>query len=209
MVKGMKINYNIGMLKIIEELEGKRPKLLLHSCCGPCSTSVIDRLNPYFEIIVYYYNPNISPKEEYIRRAEEQRIYLESLGIEYILGDYEVEKYESVIKGLEDKKEGGRRCLECFRLRLEKTAQKADELNIGYFTTTLTVSAHKNSQLINEAGIKIAGKYKVEYLVSDFKKEGGYQKSVDMSRELGMYRQDYCGCKFSKKEREINSENKI
>ncbi|MDD2371787.1 MAG: epoxyqueuosine reductase QueH [Firmicutes bacterium] len=205
----MKINYNKEMNKTIEELKGKRPKILLHSCCGPCSTSVIDRLNPYFEIIVYYYNPNISPEEEYLRRAEEQINYLKSIGIEYVLGDYEIEKYESAVRGLEKEKEGGLRCLTCFRLRLEKTAQKADELNIGYFTTTLTVSAHKNSQLINEAGIKIARNYEVSYLASDFKKEDGYKKSVDLSKELGMYRQDYCGCKFSKKESEIKSEDKI
>ncbi len=202
----MKINYNIGMEKIIEELKGEKPKLLLHSCCGPCSTSVIDRLNPFFELIVYFYNPNIYPEAEYLRRATEQKKYIESLGLEYIQGDYEVGEFESVVKGLEKEKEGGRRCLECFRLRLEKTAQMADTLNIKYYTTTLTVSAHKNSQLINEAGLKIANKYKVDFLVSDFKKKSGYQKSIEMSKEQGMYRQDYCGCKFSEKEREIDSE---
>ena len=205
----MRINYNKEMVNIIKGIEGKRPKLLLHSCCGPCSTSVIERLKPFFELVVYFYNPNIFPKDEYTRRAFEQSNYLEKLGIEYIQGDYEIDQYESVVKGLEEEKEGGRRCLECFRLRLEKTAQMADKMNIGYFTTTLTVSAHKNSQLINEAGLKIAGRYNTKFLVSDFKKEGGYQKSIEISKEQGMYRQDYCGCIYSKNERENNSENDV
>ncbi len=198
----MKINYNIKMINKIKELDGKRPKLLLHSCCGPCSTSVILRLKDYFEITVYYYNPNIFPIEEYSRRKEEQRLYLESLGIKYILGEYENEKYESAINGLELEPEGGLRCKECFKLRLSKTAILADELKIDYFTTTLTVSTHKNSQVINEIGLDIAKDYMVEFLNSDFKKNDGYRKSVDMSQELGMYRQDYCGCIYSMKERE-------
>lgn len=205
----MKINYNLEMIKIIKELNGRRPSLLLHSCCGPCSTSVINELKDYFELIVYYYNPNIFPKEEYLRRKEEQRLYLESLGIVYILGDYENDKYESAIKGLEMEPEGGSRCSVCFKLRLEKTAQIADELNMEYFTTTLTVSTHKNSRIINEIGLELANEYKVEYLVSDFKKNDGYGKSIRMSQELGMYRQDYCGCSYSKQEREKKIEEII
>lgn len=205
----MKINYNLEMIKIIKGLNGRRPSLLLHSCCGPCSTSVINELKDYFELIVYYYNPNIFPKEEYLRREEEQRLYLESLGIVYILGDYENDKYESAIKGLEMEPEGGSRCSVCFKLRLEKTAQIADELNMEYFTTTLTVSTHKNSRIINEIGLELANEYKVEYLVSDFKKNDGYGKSIRMSQELGMYRQDYCGCSYSKQEREKKIEEII
>ena len=205
----MKSNYNLEMMNIIKGFKGKRPSLLLHSCCGPCSTSVIERLNDYFEIIVYYYNPNIFPKEEYLRREEEQRLYLESIGIKYILGKYENDKYESSIKGLEFEPEGGSRCQKCFELRLEKTAYLADELNIDYFTTTLTVSTHKNSRVINEIGLEVANDYRVEYLISDFKKNDGYRKSVQMSQELGMYRQDYCGCLYSKKEREQKIEENV
>jgi hypothetical protein len=205
----MKINYNFEMLNIIKGFNGRRPSLLLHSCCGPCSTSVIDRLIEYFELIVYYYNPNIYPKEEYLRREEEQRLYLESLGIKYILGEYENAKYESAVVGLEDEPESGLRCRECFKLRLEKTAILADELSIEYFTTTLTVSTHKNSKVINEIGIEVAKDYRVEYLISDFKKNDGYRKSVEMSQELGMYRQDYCGCLYSKKEREKKIEENV
>lgn len=207
--KGMKNNYNLEMMNIIKGFNGKRPSLLLHSCCGPCSTSVIDRLKNYFEITIYYYNPNIFPKEEYLRREDEQRIYLESIGIKYILGDYETDKYETAISGLEIEKEGGLRCNVCFEMRLKKTAIIADELNIDYFTTTLTVSTHKNSKAINEIGLEVANDYRVVYLVSDFKKDDGYRKSVQMSQELGMYRQDYCGCLFSKKEREKKIEENV
>lgn len=205
----MKINYNLEMMNIIKGFNGKRPSLLLHSCCGPCSTSVIDKLKDYFEISVYYYNPNIFPKEEYLRREEEQRLYLESLGIKYILGDYENEIYESAISGLEMELEGGLRCNVCFEIRLRKTAAIADELNIDYFTTTLTVSTHKNSKVINEIGLEIAKDFKVKYLSSDFKKDDGYKQSILMSQELGMFRQDYCGCLYSKKEREKKIEENV
>jgi len=205
----MKINYNHEMMNIIKSLEGRRPKLLLHSCCGPCSTSVIDRLRQYFDLTVYFYNPNIYPENEYLRREEEQRTYLEALGIGYIPGDYEKDKYEVAVTGLELEPEGGSRCKRCFDMRLEKTAQLADEMNMDYFTTTLTVSTHKNSQLINEIGLTIGSKHKAIYLPSDFKKDDGYRKSIEMSKELGMYRQDYCGCKFSKQEREKKSEENI
>lgn len=209
MDKGKKINYNLEMLKLIKGLDGRRPGLLLHSCCGPCSTSVIAELNEHFDIIVYYYNPNIFPKEEYLRREEEQRIYLESIGIKYILGNYENDKYEAAINGLEMEPEGGSRCTECFRLRLVDTARLADELNIEYFTTTLTVSTYKNSSVINQIGIEVANEYIVEYLYSDFKKNDGYKKSLELSRKLGMYRQDYCGCLYSKKEREKRIEKNV
>lgn len=205
----MKINYNFEMMNIIKGFNGRRPSLLLHSCCGPCSTSVILRLKDYFEITVYYYNPNIYPKEEYLRREEEQKLYLDSIGIKYILGDYENDKYESAISGLEIEPEGGLRCSVCFKMRLENTATIADKLNTDYFTTTLTVSTHKNSKVINEIGMEISKDYRVEYLISDFKKNDGYRKSVQMSQELGMYRQDYCGCFYSKKEREKKIEENV
>lgn len=207
--KGMKINYNLEMMNIIKYLNGKRPGLLLHSCCGPCSTSVIDRLKEYFDLTVYYYNPNIFPEEEYFRREEEQRLYLESLGIKYIQGNYDNDRYEALIKGLELEPEGGSRCSVCFKLRLDRTARMAAEMNIEYFTTTLTVSTHKNSSIINEIGLKVAEENKVKYLVSDFKKNDGYRKSIMMSQELGMYRQDYCGCLYSKKEREKKIEKNV
>lgn len=202
MEEEMKINYNQEMQKTIEGLDGKRPGLLLHSCCGPCSTSVIERLKPYFELTVYFYNPNIYPEAEYSRRQEEQKRYLASIGVDYLAGDYESGVYENHILGLEKEPEGGRRCHSCFELRLEKTAAKADDLKIEYFTTTLTVSTHKNSQVINRIGIDVAERHGAKFLKSDFKKNDGYKRSVNLSQELGMYRQDYCGCRYSIKERE-------
>ena len=176
-----------------------KPKLLLHSCCGPCSTSVIQRLMPDYDITVYYFNPNIYPNEEYIKRQNEQERFIKehTTGINLIKCEWQNELYENKIKGLEFCKEGGDRCTQCFILRLEQTAKKCKELGYDIFATTLSVSPHKNAKLINEIGLQLEQKYGVKYLVSDFKKQDGYLNSIKLSKEYGLYRQNYCGCKYS------------
>ena len=193
----MNINYNEEMKKIISNLDDHNT-LLLHSCCGPCSSSVIERLRDYFDITVIYYNPNIEPKEEYEKRKSEQLRLLNELGIKFMDIDYLNNEYHKKIKGYENEPENGLRCPLCFELRLDKTASKAKENNFDFFGTTLTVSPHKNSKIINEIGLKLEDKYKIKYLVSDFKKEDGYKRSIELSRKYDLYRQDYCGCLYSK-----------
>ena len=203
-----KINYNVLMEQIIldDEKNNRVPTLLLHTCCAPCSTAVIARLSDYFKITVFYYNPNIEPYEEYLKRKEEQQRLLKVFPSKYPLAfldcDYENEKFHAMAKGLEEEKERGPRCFKCYRLRLEKTALKAKENHFDYFGTSLTVSPYKNAQKLNEIGLELAKEYGVSYLVSDFKKEDGYRKSIMYSKEYQLYRQDYCGCIYSKKERE-------
>lgn len=193
----MNINYNEEMKKIISNLDDHN-KLLLHSCCGPCSSSVIERLKDYFDITVIYYNPNIEPKEEYEKRKSEQLRLLNELGIKFMDIDYLNNEYHKKIKGYENEPENGLRCPLCFELRLDKTASKAKENNFDYFGTTLTVSPHKNSKIINEIGLKLEEKYGVKFLLSDFKKEDGYKRSIELSKKYDLYRQDYCGCLYSK-----------
>ncbi len=201
----MKENFH---LLCLEELNTfKEPKtILLHSCCAPCSSHVITFLTNYFNITILYYNPNISPKEEYLKRKEEQIRLINTLKTKNKLDildcDYDNNIYESQIKGFEDAKEGGSRCSICFNLRLTKTAKLAKEHNYDYFGTTLTVSPHKNSQVINEIGRNIEKKYQIKWLPSDFKKDEGYKKSITLSKEYNLYRQDYCGCIYSKKAKE-------
>lgn len=198
----MKTNYNIELEKIIKDnLEKKlRPTLLLHTCCAPCSSSVIERLYEYFDITVFYYNPNIEPYEEYIKRKEEQKRFLseQNKNIKFMDCDYENEEFKRISKGLEDLPEGGHRCHECYKLRLLKTAQKAKEQSFNYFGTTLTVSPYKNSQILNALGHEISEKLNIKYLYSDFKKKEGYKRSIELSKEYNLYRQDYCGCSYSK-----------
>lgn len=193
----MNINYNEEMKKIISNLDDHN-KILLHSCCGPCSSSVIERLRDYFDITVLYYNPNIEPKEEYEKRKSEQLRLLNELGIKFMDIDYLNEEYHNVVKGYESEPENGLRCPICFELRLDKTAFLAKENNFDYFGTTLTVSPHKNSKIINEIGLKLQDKYNIKYLLSDFKKEDGYKRSIELSKKYDLYRQDYCGCLYSK-----------
>lgn len=193
----MNINYNEEMKKIISNLDDHN-KLLLHSCCGPCSSSVIERLRDYFDITVFYYNPNIEPKEEYEKRKSEQLRLLNELGIKFMDIDYLNNEYHKKIKGYENEPENGLRCPLCFELRLDKTASKAKENNFDYFGTTLTVSPHKNSKIINEIGLKLEERYGVKFLLSDFKKEDGYKRSIELSKKYDLYRQDYCGCLYSK-----------
>lgn len=199
----MKTNYQLKLEEIIKKEEGKIPTLLLHSCCAPCSSYVLEYLSKYFKITILYYNPNISPKEEYDKRLDEQKRLIGELKtinpVTLIECDYDNEVYERTIKGLEDEPERGSRCTKCFRLRLEYTVKKAKELGFDYFGTTLSVSPYKNSNLLNEIGKELSDKYNIPYLYSDFKKKEGYKRSIELSRIYNLYRQDYCGCKYSKR----------
>ena len=174
-----------------------RPKLLLHSCCGPCSTSVLELLTNYFDIDVFYFNPNIYPQDEYIKRKEEQKRLLKELNIKFIEGDYDQDLYNKEIKGLENEPEGGIRCKACINYRMLVTCLYAKKNKYDYFTTTLSVSPHKNSKMINEIGYNLEKDIGVKYLYSDFKKQDGYKKSIELSKKFNLYRQDYCGCKYS------------
>ena len=202
----MKQNYQLVLEKTLKALqaEDKRPSLLLHSCCGPCSSYVMEYLAQYFDITIFYYNPNISPAAEFQFRAEEQQrlIHEMGLGVKFQLGTYEPERFFALAKGHEAEPEGGERCFKCYRLRLEEAARAAKAGGFSYFTTTLSISPHKNAQVLNELGKEISDTFGVPYLYSDFKKKNGYKRSVELSALYGLYRQDYCGCVFSKKERE-------
>lgn len=221
----MKRNYQKELEKIIETQQSQReqqggreraegqqvPRLLLHSCCAPCSSYVLEYLSQYFQITVFYYNPNIYPEEEYEKRVEEQRQFIHQFQqnrqtffheISFQEGSYEKERFYQAAQGLEAVPEGGERCFRCYRLRLEETARRAREQKMDYFTTTLSISPLKNAEKLNEIGEMLAQEYGVSYLVSDFKKKNGYKRSVELSEEYGMYRQDYCGCIFSMEERE-------
>jgi len=195
-----KINYDKVLENIISKLDN-RPKLLLHSCCGPCSSYVITYLKDYFDITILYYNPNIEPKEEYEKRKNEQIRLINELNIPHLdLMDtpYDNEKYRNTILGYENEVEGGIRCHICYELRLEKTAKLGKENNYEYFGTTLTVSPYKNAQVLNVIGEKLANNYNINWLYGDFKKKEGYKKSIELSKKYELYRQDYCGCLFSK-----------
>ena len=192
-----------------EELRGARDKrLLLHSCCAPCSSHCLSELSPQIGVTVLYYNPNLDCAEEYEKRKREQLRFLRETGLaDFLDCDYAPEDYLAAVRGLEEEKEGGARCAVCFRLRLERTAREAKARGFDYFATTLTVSPLKNAKLINTIGFAVAEEVGVKYLPSDFKKRGGYLHSVKLSEEYGLYRQDYCGCAFSKAEREWQKEN--
>lgn len=187
-----------------EELRGARDKrLLLHSCCAPCSSHCLSELSPQIGVTVLYYNPNLDCAEEYEKRKREQLRFLRETGLaDFLDCDYAPEEYLFSVRGLEEEKEGGARCAVCFRLRLERTAREAKARGFDYFATTLTVSPLKNAKLINTIGFAVAEEVGVKYLPSDFKKRGGYLHSVRLSEKYGLYRQDYCGCAFSKAERE-------
>lgn len=201
MNSNQKINYDIKLEEIINSLD-YTPKLLLHSCCAPCSSACIERLSNYFDITILYYNPNIEPFEEYLKRKEEEIRFINEFKTKNKLDildcDYDNDKFHEVSKGLEDEVEGGKRCHRCYRLRLEYTAKKAKELNYDYFGTTLTVSPYKNSQVLNEIGASLEETYNIKYLYSDFKKKEGYKRSIELSKEYDLYRQNYCGCIYSK-----------
>ena len=202
----MKENYQKSMELLIEkeQLHHKVPTLLLHACCAPCSSSVLEKLSSVFEITIYYYNPNISPYEEYEKRVREIKRFINEFPvvhpIHFLEGKYDSEHFEAIAQGLEQEKEGGARCSKCYHLRLEETAKVAREYHFDYFTTTLSVSPYKNADALNRIGRFLEEKYDVLYLVSDFKKKDGYKRSIELSREYNLYRQDYCGCIYSKKE---------
>ncbi|MBQ9951616.1 MAG: epoxyqueuosine reductase QueH [Clostridia bacterium] len=204
----MKINYQLEMEREIARIlkDGRRPRLLLHSCCAPCSSAVLEQLTKVFDITVYFYNPNIAPEEEFLHRVEEQRRFIGEMPrqgvIDLIQGEYDDETFHALAKGLEEVPEGGERCTRCFRLRLGKTAQMAAEEKFDYFTTTLSISPLKDAQRLNAIGAELSAQFGVPYLFSDFKKKNGYKRSCELSAEYGLYRQDYCGCIYSKMERD-------
>lgn len=199
-----KINYDKLMMEEIESLNGERKSVLLHTCCGPCSSACIERLSNYLDVTVYYYNPNVEPYEEYLKRKETQIKLLEDLNIPYIDADYDNDYYRAQVKGLESEKEGGARCPVCFKIRLKRTAEVAKEKGFDYFCTSLTVSPHKNSDIINKIGHVIGEDIGIKFLYSDFKKREGYKRSIELSKEYDLYRQDYCGCLFAKDWSEAN-----
>lgn len=206
----MKINYQAELEKIIakNQSEGIIPTLFLHSCCAPCSSYVLEYLSQYFKITVFYYNPNIYPDEEYFKRVKEQKEFIERFPaknkIDFVEGNFDKDRFYAMAKGKENIREGGERCFACYELRLRESAEYALKGNFDYFTTTLSISPLKNAEKLNQIGLSLEKEYGVKYLVSDFKKKDGYKRSVEISRQYGMYRQDYCGCVFSKKEREQN-----
>ncbi len=207
-----KVNYQKELDKIIKKLdeEGRVPSLLLHSCCGPCSSYCIEYLSQYFSITVFYYNPNIYPKEEYYTRVKEQEKFIEQFKtkhpVSFIEGDYDTDSFYDIAKGLEQEPEKGIRCHKCYELRLRRTAEVAKEKGFDFFTTTLTISPMKESQVLNEIGQKVAEEIGVEWLVSDFKKKEGYKRSTELAREYDMYRQDYCGCVYSYRDRQAQKQ---
>lgn len=209
------MNYNKEMESILESLkkDNKIPRILLHSCCAPCSSHVISVLTEYADITILYYNPNIEPFEEYEKRKQEEIRFIEQYPnknkLDIIDCDYDNILFKKMTEGLEQEKEGGARCVKCYHLRLDKTASIASELNYDYFATTLTVSPLKNSEKLNTIGKFLETKYNIKYLVSDFKKKEGYKHSIELAKEYELYRQDYCGCIYSKQQRELEKANKI
>jgi len=207
-------NYQKELEKLIEkqQREGARPSLLLHSCCAPCSSYVLEYLAPHFDICDFYYNPNISPKQEYDDRKEELVRLIREMGLStqvtFLEGTYQPEDFFAMAKGLEDVPEGGERCFKCYEMRLRESAKIAREQGAEYFATTLTISPLKNAQKLNEIGEKLAEEYGVKYLPSDFKKKNGYKRSVELSAQYELYRQNYCGCVFSKMQAEKSEDDK-
>ena len=198
-----KINYQKELEKLLAQLEAEQrvPSLLIHSCCAPCSSYVLEYLSEYFKITVFYYNPNIYPESEYTKRIAEQQKLIRDMEFRYpvsfLAGKYDKEKFYEMAAGMEDLKEGGARCMKCYELRLSEAAGQAVAGGFDYFTTTLSISPMKNAQKLNEIGLRVGEEYGVKYLVSDFKKKNGYKRSIELSKEYGLYRQDYCGCEFS------------
>lgn len=207
-------NYSKELERLIQQFqrEERVPRLLLHVCCAPCSSAVLEYLSQYFAITLLYYNPNISPREEYDKREAELKRLVSEMELVHPVHllpcDYDGQAFVEAARGLEGEPEGGARCEACFRLRLEYAAQEAARLHFDYYTTTLTISPMKNALLLNQLGEEMGGKYGVAHLPSDFKKKNGYKRSVELSKEYGLYRQDYCGCAFSKAQREREKREK-
>ena len=204
-------NFQKELEKKLQELQQQDVKhLLLHSCCAPCSSYVLEYLSRFFSVTVFFYNPNISPKEEYEKRVAEIRRLISEMEflhpVDLVEGAYRPEDFYAMAKGLEDVPEGGERCFKCYRLRMEAAAKLAQEGGYDYFTTTLSISPLKNAQKLNEIGIRLGEEYEVPYLKSDFKKKNGYKRSVELSAQHHLYRQNYCGCVFSKREAELREQ---
>lgn len=202
-----KRNYQLELDRILNSIDrDKPPRLLLQSCCAPCSSYVLEYLSEFFSITVFYFNPNIYPEEEFFKRSDEQKRLLSLMNfknpVDFIEIGYQSERFYDAVKGLEHIKEGGERCYACYKLRLEQTAELAKKQGYDFFTTTLSISPYKNADWLNEIGEKLADEYDIRYLTSDFKKKNGYKRSTELSEHFGMYRQNYCGCVFSMKERE-------
>lgn len=209
-----RINYQKQLERFLLQLQkdGKVPRLLLHSCCAPCSSYVLEYLSDYFSITVFYYNPNITQEEEYRHRVREEQRLIREMPVKnevtFLEGNYEPQLFFRTSEGLEDAPEGGARCAKCFALRLEESARVAQEGRFDFFTTTLTISPLKNAPLLNQIGEEMGRKYEVPFLHSDFKKKNGYLRSLQLSEKYHLYRQDYCGCIFSRRERELQKEKK-
>lgn len=197
-----KTNYQRELDKLLQQLES-RPRLLLHACCAPCSSYVLEYLTAYFDITVFFYNPNISPEHEYQHRVRElQRLIAEMCpAVQFLEGRYEPERFYAMAKGLEQEPERGKRCLQCYRMRLEESAKAAKDGGFDYFTTTLSISPQKDSFVLNSIGREVSEQYNVPYLYSDFKKKGGYQRSIELSAQFHLYRQNFCGCIYSRQKR--------
>lgn len=197
------MNYQKELDKLIERLEKEDnvPSLLLHSCCAPCSSYVIEYLSNYFKITIFYYNPNIYPESEYTKRILEQQTLIIQMKTRYpvafMAGNYDSERFYEMAKGLEHLKEGKERCFRCYEMRLREAAEVAGKCGFDYFTTTLSISPLKNAAKLNEIGMRLSEEYGVAYLLSDFKKKNGYKRSIELSKKYDLYRQDYCGCEFS------------
>ncbi len=204
----MKTNYQIVLDKKLEEIKNnnKVPTLLLHSCCAPCSSYCLEYLSNYFNITIYYYNPNISPYEEFKKRALEQIKLIEKMDakypVKYIIAEYNNDDFENIVNGMQNEKEGGKRCSKCYELRLKNTCMYAKKNKFDYFTTTLSISPYKNSDKINEIGSNLEKEFNINYLYADFKKKNGYKRSIELSKIYNLYRQDYCGCVYSKRSRD-------
>ena len=199
-----KVNYQLILDKTLENIvkENRRPALLLHACCAPCSSYVLEYLTKYFDITLFYYNPNISPEKEYSYRVSEvQRLISEMCPqVKFVEGRYDPERFFEMAKGLENEPERGARCHKCYRMRLEESAQEALRLGCSYFTTTLSISPQKDSAVLNDIGKSVSEQYGIPYLFSDFKKRGGYKRSIELSAKFSLYRQSYCGCVFSRRQ---------
>ena len=200
------MNYQKKLDELIERLkkEGEKPTLLLHACCAPCSSYCLEYLSKHFDITVLFYNPNIETEGEYNKRVSELVRFIDECrsieGVKLEILDYDNSEFYELVEGMEDEKEGGARCFKCYELRLKKTAEFAKEKHFKYITTTLTISPHKNSEKINEIGVRVADEYGIKYLLSDFKKNDGFKRSLELSKEYDLYRQNFCGCEFSKRE---------
>ena len=204
----MKINEQLEMEKVLDNIKNSDvvPTLLLHSCCAPCSSYVLETLSSYFKITIYYYNPNIYPESEYLKRKEEEKRFINEFPSKYKIDfldcDYDCDSFYDMAKGLENQSEGSKRCYLCYQLRMKKTAIQAKLNNFDYFTSTLSISPYKNSEWINEIGRNLANGIGINYLPNDFKKKNGYKRSIELSSVYNLYRQDYCGCVYSKVERD-------